>query len=385
MTDPPPRGGDDGSLRPPADTVGLPNPIARARPRAAHPVIMRVTQVLLGLIGALGAYQLARSLDFGAMVGDIWKYPLGVAVVIVGALLGWAIGGAIGRWLPSRMRAIDSAADKRSAGELAVGAAGLVVGLVAAALAGIAVARLPVLGPYLLLPVVLLVAYVFTRIAARKHVDILRMVGIRSRNSATVSPRIIDTSAIIDGRIIDIVRARFMPGQIVVPTFVIDELHRVADSSDPEKRARGRRGLDLIEELKAVAEQRVQIRGGDQPGAEGVDAKLVSLARDIHGAIVTTDYALNKVARIQGIEVLNVNDLANALKPAVLPGELLAVRVIREGREHDQGVAYLDDGTMVVVEGGRELVGGQSQDVVVTSVIQNPSGKMIFARRPGTA
>jgi len=283
------------------------------------------------------------------------------------------------------MRAIDKAADKRSAGELTVGAVGLVVGLVAAALAGIAVARLPVVGPYLLLPVVLLVAYIFTRIAARKHADILRLVGIRSRSTSTVPPRIIDTSAIIDGRIIDIVRARFLPGQIVVPTFVIDELHRVADSADPEKRARGRRGLDLVEELKAAGEQRVQIRSGDQPGAEGVDAKLVSLARDMHGAIVTTDYALNKVARIQGIEVLNVNELANALKPAVLPGEALAVRVIREGREYGQGVGYLEDGTMVVVEGGRSLVGGDAEDVEVTSVIQNPSGKMIFARRFGTA
>jgi uncharacterized protein YacL len=300
-------------------------------------------------------------------------------------MIGWGIGGVIGRWLPSRMRAIDKAADKRSAGELTVGAVGLVVGLVAAALAGIAVARLPVVGPYLLLPVVLLVAYIFTRIAARKHADILRLVGIRSRSTSTVPPRIIDTSAIIDGRIIDIVRAKFLPGQIVVPTFVIDELHRVADSADPEKRARGRRGLDLVEDLKAAGEQRVQIRSGDQPGAEGVDAKLVSLAREMHGAIVTTDYALNKVARIQGIEVLNVNELANALKPAVLPGEALSVRVIREGREYGQGVGYLEDGTMVVVEGGRSLVGGEAEDVEVTSVIQNPSGKMIFARRFGTA
>ena len=307
-----------------------------------------------------------------------------IGAIIIGALVGWGIGGVIGRWLPSRMRAIDTAADKRSAGELAVGAIGLVVGLLAAALAGIAVARLPVVGPYLLLPVVLLVAYIVTRIAARKHADILRLVGIRSRSSATVPPRIIDTSAIIDGRIIDIARARFLPGQIIVPTFVVEELHRVADSTDPEKRARGRRGLDLIEELKAVGESRVQIRSGDQPGVDGVDAKLVSLARDLHGSIVTTDYALNKVARIQGIEVLNVNELANALKPAVLPGESLNVRVIREGREYDQGVGYLDDGTMVVVEGGRSLVGDAAQDVEVTSIIQNPSGKMIFARRPGS-
>ena len=385
VTDPPQSGGGDVPPNPPPSNFGLPYPGPQPRRREANPVVLRVTQTVLALLGALGAYQVGRSVDFGNLVGEWLQYALYAGAIIVGAMIGWGIGGVIGRWLPSRMRAIDKAADKRSAGELTVGAVGLVVGLVAAALAGIAVARLPVVGPYLLLPVVLLVAYIFTRIAARKHADILRLVGIRSRSTSTVPPRIIDTSAIIDGRIIDIVRARFLPGQIVVPTFVIDELHRVADSADPEKRARGRRGLDLVEELKAAGEQRVQIRSGDQPGAEGVDAKLVSLARDMHGAIVTTDYALNKVARIQGIEVLNVNELANALKPAVLPGEALTVRVIREGREYGQGVGYLEDGTMVVVEGGRSLVGGDAEDVEVTSVIQNPSGKMIFARRFGTA
>ncbi len=384
VTDPPPDRGDGQPPPPPAEQFGLPYPGPQPRRRSANPVVLRVTQSVLALLGALGAYQVGRRIDFGDLVGDVLQYPVYIGAIIIGALVGWGIGGVIGRWLPSRMRAIDTAADKRSAGELAVGAIGLVVGLLAAALAGIAVARLPVVGPYLLLPVVLLVAYIFTRIAARKHADILRLVGIRSRSSATVPPRIIDTSAIIDGRIIDIARARFLPGQIIVPTFVVEELHRVADSTDPEKRARGRRGLDLIEELKAVGESRVQIRSGDQPGVDGVDAKLVSLARDLHGSIVTTDYALNKVARIQGIEVLNVNELANALKPAVLPGESLNVRVIREGREYDQGVGYLDDGTMVVVEGGRSLVGDAAQDVEVTSIIQNPSGKMIFARRPGS-
>ncbi|MDA2953803.1 MAG: hypothetical protein O2976_04210, partial [Actinomycetota bacterium] len=383
-TDPPPDRGDGKPPRPPAEQFGLPYPGPQPRRRSVNPVVLRVTQSVLALLGALGAYQVGRRIDFGDSVGDALEYPVYIGAIIIGALVGWGIGGVIGRWLPSRMRAIDTAADKRSAGELAVGAIGLVVGLLAAALAGIAVARLPVVGPYLLLPVVLLVAYIFTRIAARKHADILRLVGIRSRSSATVPPRIIDTSAIIDGRIIDIARTRFLPGQIIIPTFVVEELHRVADSTDPEKRARGRRGLDLIEELKAVGESRVQIRSGDQPGVDGVDAKLVSLARDLHGSIVTTDYALNKVARIQGIEVLNVNELANALKPAVLPGESLNVRVIRVGREYDQGVGYLDDGTMVVVEGGRSLVGDAAQDVEVTSIIQNPSGKMIFARRPGS-
>ena len=367
----------------PASPIGLPYPGPPPRPREPRGMVALVTQAVFLLLGALGAFQIGRTINFGRALGDPWQYLAYIGAVALGAIIGWTVGGVVARWLPSRMRAIDRAADKRSAGELMVGALGLVVGLVAAALAGFAVARLPVVGPYLLLPVVLLVAYVFARIAARKHADILRLVGVRSRSASTVAPRLIDSSAIIDGRIIDVMNAKFLPGQIVIPAFVVDELHRVADSADPEKRQRGRRGLDLIEEIKSAGDQRVQIRTGDVPG-EGVDAKLVNLARDMHATIVTTDYALNKVARIQGIEVLNINELANALKPAVLPGETLNVRVIREGREYDQGVGYLDDGTMVVVEGGRHLVGSDAADVEVTSAIQNPSGKMIFARLPAT-
>ena len=340
---------------------GLPYPAPDA-PRQSRGIVALVTQAVLMLLGALGAYQIGRSIDLGAAVGEPWHYLAYVGVIALGAIVGWGVGSLIARWLPSRMRAIDRAADKRSAGELIVGALGLVVGLVAAALAGVAVARLPVVGPYLLLPVVLLVAYVFTRIAARKHADILRLVGIRSRSASSVAPRLIDSSAIIDGRIIDVMDARFMPGQIVIPAFVLEELQRLADSADPEKRQRGRRGLDLVERIREVGDQRVQIRTGEVAG-EGVDAKLVNLARDMHASIVTTDYGLNKVARIQGIEVLNINELAIALKPVALPGEVLSVRIIREGREYDQGVGYLDDGTMVVVEGGRALVGGDVADV----------------------
>ena len=367
--------------RPATTGSGLPYPSAGTPPRRARGIVALVTQSVLMLLGALGAYQIGRRIDLGAAIGEPWHYLAYIGVIALGAIIGWGVGSLIARWLPSRMRAIDRAADTRSAGELIVGALGLVVGLVAAALAGVAVARLPVVGPYLLLPVVLLVAYVFTRIAARKHADILRLVGIRSRSASSVAPRLIDTSAIIDGRIIDVMDARFMPGQIVIPAFVLEELQRLADSADPEKRQRGRRGLDLVERIRETGDQRVQIRTGEVAG-EGVDAKLVNLARDMHASIVTTDYALNKVARIQGIEVLNINELAIALKPVALPGETLSVRIIREGREYDQGVGYLDDGTMVVVEGGRALVGGDVTDVEVTSAIQNPSSKMIFARLP---
>jgi len=351
--------------------VGVPGP--------APPVIL-VSRLTLALLLGLAAYQAGASAPLRDWFSSPWSYVAWAGVALVGALAGVVVGGVIGRWLRGRLRAIDRAVDRRSAAELTVGALGLVVGLVAAALAGVAVARLPIVGPYLLLPVVLVVAYVFSRVAARRHVDILRLVGVRSRGQAPPT-RLIDTSAIIDGRLIEIIRTRFLSGAIVVPDFVLDELQRVADSADPQKRARGRRGLEIVEEMKRAANGGFAIRNTETGEAEPVDARLVRLARELGASIVTTDFNLNKVARIQEIEVLNVNELANALKPAVLPGEPLTVRIIREGREYDQGVGYLDDGTMIVVDGGRRLL-GREVEVEVTSVLQSPSGKMIFTRVP---
>lgn len=346
-------------------------------------MLVVVSRIVLALLGGLGAYQAAAALPLTSWFASPWKYLAWAAITLAGALCGWLVGGLIGRLLRDRMRAIDRAADRRSAAELMVGALGLVVGLVAAALAGVAVAQLPIIGPYLLLPVVLLVAYVFSRVAARRHVDILRLVGIRSRGASAHAPtRLIDTSAIIDGRLVDVIKTRFLSGALVVPDFVLEELQRVADSTDALKRARGRRGLEIVEELKASANGGFSVRSGtDLEEVEGVDAKLVRMAQEVGASIVTTDYNLNKVAQIQGVEVLNVNELANALKPAVLPGEPLEVKIIREGREYDQGVGYLEDGTMIVVEGGRGAV-GHEVTVEVTSVLQSPSGKMIFTRLP---
>ncbi len=344
-------------------------------------MLVLVSRLVVALLGGIGAFQAAGSFDLEGQFGSPWHLVATAGVVVVGALVGFVVGGLFGRWLGSRLSVIDRAADRRPAGELIVGAFGLVVGLLVAVLAGFAVLQLPTFGPYLLLPVVLLVAYIFSRIAARKHVDILRLVGIRSRGSTPRGgpARVIDTSAIIDGRIVDVVRSKFLSGQIVVPNIVLEELQHVADSSDHLKRARGRRGLELVDELKASANGGFQVRDVEYPDIDEVDAKLVRLAQDLEASLVTTDFNLNKVAQIQGVEVLNVNELANALRPAVLPGEPLSVKVIREGKEYDQGVGYLDDGTMVVIDGGRSLVGKETE-VEVTSVLQNPSGKMIFAK-----
>lgn len=343
-----------------------------------------VSRIVLAVLLGLGAWQGGASL-----LPDSWsglpRYGAWIGVVLIGVGLGYLLGGLIGKWLSERMKALERAADRRSAAELIVAALGLIVGLVVAALAGIAVSRLPKVGVYLAVVVALVVAYVFSRIGARRHVDILRLVGIRPRQQLPpVPPRLIDTSAIIDGRLVDVVKTHFLSGQLVVPTFVLDELQRVADSNDPLKRARGRRGLELVEELKGAANGGFMVRERDYEDIEGVDGKLVRLAQELGAEIVTTDFNLNKVASIQGVEVLNLNDLANALKPAVLPGESLKVKIIREGREYEQGIGYLADGTMIVVEGGKGLV-GREVDVEVTSVLQSSSGKMIFTKVPAAA
>jgi len=190
---------------------------------------------------------------------------------------------------------------------------------------------------------------------------------------------ILDTSVVIDGRIADICQTKFLEGRIVTPRFVLKELQQIADSQDPIKRNRGRRGLDVLGRMQKIPNLDVKIHEEDFPDTPEVDAKLIRLAKLLGGKILTNDFNLNKVAELQGVPVLNINELANALKPVVLPGEILEARVIKEGKEYNQGVAYLDDSTMVVVEQGRNLI-GQSVRVLVTSVLQTAAGRMIFAK-----
>jgi uncharacterized protein YacL len=191
--------------------------------------------------------------------------------------------------------------------------------------------------------------------------------------------KILDTSVIIDGRIADICDTGFLDGTLVVPQFVLKELQLVADSADSMKRNRGRRGLDILQKIQKMAGLEVMISDVDFPDVREVDLKLIELARTLHGKIVTNDFNLNKVAQLRGVDVLNINELANSLKPVVLPGEIMKVFILKEGKEYNQGVAYLDDGTMVVVDNARKMI-SRTIDVVVTSVLQTTAGKMIFGR-----
>lgn len=228
----------------------------------------------------------------------------------------------------------------------------------------------------------LLSAYLGMVVAIRKkdEVDLLdRNIFVPSAKRKGQEVVILDTSVIIDGRIMDVCETRFMTGRIIVPRFVLNELHTLADSSDNIKRQKGRRGLDILARLQEIPETPVTIFEKDFSELKAVDAKLVELAKDLSAKIVTTDFNLNKIASLQGIRVLNINDLANALKAVVLPGEVMHVFIVKEGKERDQGVAYLDDGTMVVVEDGRRLV-GKKAEVHVTSILQTSAGRMIFTK-----
>jgi len=235
--------------------------------------------------------------------------------------------------------------------------------------------------------VLLVLPYIGTVIGARKGewLEPARLVGLFRAAGPQRRYKVLDTSVIIDGRIADICETGFIDGALVIPQFVLKELQMVADSADALKRNRGRRGLDILQKIQKMAGVEVVISDVDFPEVREVDLKLIELARSLQGKIVTNDFNLNKVAQLRGVDVLNINQLANSLKPVVLPGEIMKVFILKEGKEYNQGVAYLDDGTMVVVDNARRMI-SKTIDVVVTSVLQTTAGKMIFGRHiePGS-
>lgn len=263
---------------------------------------------------------------------------------------------------------------------------GLLVALILSALLAVPLSLLPgILGRLLPFAGCLFLVYLGVTIAVARRDDLFGLVGLfgsgdrglAEHDADTVRGTLLDTSAIIDGRIVDIARVGFISGPVLIPRFVLHELQYIADSADALKRTRGRRGLDLVDRLKRTSTVPIHIYDVEIDG-DGVDGKLVSLAQKLKCAVVTNDYNLNRVAAVQGVKVLNVNELANAVKTAVLPGEEMVVRIIQEGKEAGQGVAYLDDGTMVVVDGGRARLGSEAS-VIVTRVFQTAAGRMIFA------
>ena len=340
-------------------------------------------RLLLALVGGVTGYGLAVEFLPHADLDTFW-YALAVALcVVVGILLGVVLGGLLGRAATRLGRRLDTASSLLTASGLIFTTIGLIVGLGVAALGSLAIKDLPVVGLYLLPLLFAFSGYLFAYLAYKRHTDLARVLGFKGLLQQPgaeqfIRPKLLDTSVIIDGRIGDVAATGFLEGDLVVPGFVLEELQSIADSAESGKRARGRRGLDTVRDLQE-AHNRVMVIERDFPNVAEVDAKLIKLAKEMKACILTTDYNLTKLCRIQGVEVLNVNELANTVKSMVLPGESLSVRVVREGKEEDQGVAYLEDGTMVVVEGGRSRL-GEDVEVEVTSVLQNPAGKMIFVR-----
>lgn len=274
---------------------------------------------------------------------------------------------------------------RRASLKTLIGAAiGSILGIIGASLMGFLITAQPwdqASKSFLTLALTLFMAYVGLLVGAAKgdYLDLTALGGILSDRGTIKSYKILDTSVIIDGRVADIAEAGFMGGVILIPQFVLRELQQIADSSDSAKRNRGRRGLDILQRIQKNSNLDVQIHEADFPNVREVDLKLIELGKQLNAPIVTNDFNLNKVAHLRGVEVLNINELANALKPVVLPGEIMKVFILKEGKEYNQGVAYLDDGTMVVVDNARKLI-GKNIDMVVTSVLQTTAGKMIFGR-----
>lgn len=234
---------------------------------------------------------------------------------------------------------------------------------------------------FLTLALTFFMAYVGLMVGAAKgdYLDLSALGGIFSDKVARRDLKILDTSVIIDGRIADVAETGFLTGSLIIPQFILRELQQVADSPDSSKRQRGRRGLDMLNRLQNNSSLDIQIVETDFPSVREVDLKLIELGKQLDAVIVTNDFNLNKVSQLRGVSVLNINELANALKPVVLPGEAMRVFILKEGKEYNQGVAYLDDGTMVVVDNARRLI-GKNADIAVTSVLQTTAGKMIFGR-----
>lgn len=345
-------------------------------------MIVQLARMVLLTAGALGGFAVARLADWSAQTGLSQEIVI-FTLIILGASMGYLLGSILGREITAQYHRIEAQVQESETTDLVLGVIGLIFGLVAAFLVSY---PLRLLSPAWVgfLAVVLVYgtfAYGFTRLFLTKRRDVSRrfggLVGEAGGREAEAT-KFLDTSAVIDGRFVHLKRAGFLEGRLAVPRFVLVELQTLADSADEIKRARGRRGLDLLTTLSAGPDA-ISIFEADYAEIPTVDAKLVRLAQASGGAVVTVDHNLSQVARVESVTVLNVNELAASVRPLFLPGDNLRLLVAREGKEPGQGVGYLEDGTMVVIADARERVGVEV-DAEVTSVLQTSAGRMIFAR-----
>lgn len=327
--------------------------------------------------------------------------------ILIGAVLGALIGFFSSPFFVRKLKRfsiwVEQQLNKMPIHDVIAGACGLAIGLIIANLLGEAFSKIPIIGDYIPVIFSIVLGYLGIHITIKKRKEITGLFDFlphvlkeinKNRDAKTVQPeaaaaatevkqtplyKLLDTSVIIDGRIADICTTGFVEGTLLIPEFVLEELQHIADSSDLLKRTRGRRGLDILQKIRTEGNMVVEITNRDFDDIPEVDSKLVRLAQEVGGKLVTNDYNLNKVAELRGVTVLNINELSNAVKPVVIPGETMRVTVVKEGKEQGQGVAYLDDGTMIVIEGGRRHMNA-TIDVEVTSALQTAAGRMIFAK-----
>lgn len=360
--------------------------------------LIRGVITIIGIFAGFGVFQLLKFLIELTEVMDLSNFSrlqldiVSVIFAIIFGFLFFLMAPMFGRKSKKVATNIDNELQHISAHDIIMGTAGLIIGLIIAFLVSQIYSDIgnDTIRVALNIITYLTMGYIGTVVASKRGQEILlswltvrKSSGtgkVKSKNS-DATPKVLDTSVIIDGRIADIMKTGFIEGNIVIPEFVLVELRHIADSSDGLKRNRGRRGLDILNRIQT--EYGIEIYNTDkEKGLEEipeVDVKLLKLAQIMNGKVVTNDFNLNKVAMIKGVEVLNINELANTLKPVVLPGEEMTLFLVKEGKENNQAVAYLDDGTMIVVEEGRKYI-GQTIEVIVTSVLQTSAGRMIFAK-----
>lgn len=313
---------------------------------------------------------------------------------VAGGIIGYLLAPFFIKYLWHFTYWVEARLNKMPVHDIIAGSIGLAVGLIISNLIGSAFMHIPIIGSYVPGIISIILGYLGVNIAIHKREEMIGLMAVfpwkgrekqkEKAEKVVAKPnyKILDTSVIIDGRIADICQSGFIEGLLVVPMFVLEELQHIADSSDLLKRNRGRRGLDILNRMQKELGLHVEINEKDFEEIPEVDSKLVKLAQLLQGKLVTNDYNLNKVAELQGVSVLNINELSNSVKPVVLPGEEMVVHVVKDGKELGQGVGYLDDGTMIVVDSGKKHM-GDTIGVLVTSVLQTAAGRMIFAKPKG--
>ena len=348
-------------------------------------MLNKIIKLFFSIVGAFTGYTLVRTYILSQEINVPYNVKLFLYVffaVIVGAVF-YITANKFIISLLDFLDKFESRVQGMTLSELAISAVGLIVGLIVANLLAIPISRLEIIGLPLAIISNILFGCLGVGIALGKKTDQLADVFKLNKSSSTDkvpgAVKLLDTSVIIDGRIIDICRAGFIEGELIITEFVLEELRHIADSSDSLKRNKGRRGLDIVNMLQKELKFPIRVENILVEGGNEVDDKLLRAAHKLGCKIVTIDFNLNKVANISGVQVLNINELANAVKPIALPGEEMAIQVIKDGKENGQGIGYLEDGTMIVVEGGRRHI-GENINVVVTSVLQTAAGRMIFAK-----